>query len=388
MPSAPPSRRGACSRSRSASVVPGVAVVALRRDADPPRPVAARPAAGPARGGPRALAASACSPPCPLLPLRSPFDTSPPGGRMPPLAELGASTVRADQPLAAVDDPGWVTPDPLTSGQDRPEADVDHCQVAVDVERAGRLHLRRPATARPPWPSSATPRPCSGSRPSQEAGRDRGWRIVTYGKSSCAFSDAPATEAGAAYPECDAWNDGGRGRAARRPARRRRDLRRRDERPGRAPARHAGPLVEGYAARWRVARGRRGARRRRRRQPASRPTTSTSAPPGIPASSPAAPSTGGPPSPASGLAVQREAAPPPRVARRVPARPHRAGSARASVCPVVIGHVAVHRAGDHVTATYAATLAPQVGAGGRRRPRPVTGGPARSGRFGRIGPDR
>ncbi len=31
-------------------------------------------------------------------------------------------------------------------------------------------------------------------------------------------------------------------------------------------------------------------------------------------------------------------------------------------CPVVIGHVAVHRAGDHVTATYAATLAPQVAA--------------------------
>jgi hypothetical protein len=29
-------------------------------------------------------------------------------------------------------------------------------------------------------------------------------------------------------------------------------------------------------------------------------------------------------------------------------------------CPVVIGHVAVHRAGDHVTATYAETLAPQV----------------------------
>jgi hypothetical protein len=31
-------------------------------------------------------------------------------------------------------------------------------------------------------------------------------------------------------------------------------------------------------------------------------------------------------------------------------------------CPVVIGHVTVHRAGDHLTATYTATLAPQVGA--------------------------
>jgi hypothetical protein len=32
-------------------------------------------------------------------------------------------------------------------------------------------------------------------------------------------------------------------------------------------------------------------------------------------------------------------------------------------CPVVIGHVAVHRAGDHVTATYAGTLAAPVAAG-------------------------
>ena len=65
----------------------------------------------------------------------------------------------------------------------------------------------------------------------------------------------------------------------------------------------------------------------------------------------------------SGLAVQRDA-----VAsgirggcRRAPARPH-AVICPGEQCPVVIGHVAVHRAGDHVTATYAATLAPQVAA--------------------------
>ena len=34
----------------------------------------------------------------------------------------------------------------------------------------------------------------------EEAAATRGWRIVTYGKSSCAFSDAPAAQAGAAYP--------------------------------------------------------------------------------------------------------------------------------------------------------------------------------------------
>ena len=29
-------------------------------------------------------------------------------------------------------------------------------------------------------------------------------------------------------------------------------------------------------------------------------------------------------------------------------------------CPVAIGHVVIHRAGDHITATYAKTLAPQI----------------------------
>ena len=53
-------------------------------------------------------------------------------------------------------------------------------------------------------------------------------------------------------------------------------------------------------------------------------------------------------------------------------------------CPVVIGHVAVHRAGDHVTATYAATLAPQVAAAVEDALASVS--PRR--RFGRMAPDR
>ena len=40
----------------------------------------------------------------------------------------------------------------------------------------------------------------------EEAAATRGWRVVTYGKSSCAFSDAPAARAGDAYPQCDDWN--------------------------------------------------------------------------------------------------------------------------------------------------------------------------------------
>ena len=141
----------------------------------------------------------------PLLPLRSPFDTSPPGGRMPPVTELGASTVRLNQPLSAVDDPGWVTPDPLTSGEDRPEADVDRCQVAVGVGEPVACTFGDPD-------GTTTVALVGDSKAMQwlpaleEAGRARGWRIVTWGKSSCAFSAAPATEAGTEYPECDAWN--------------------------------------------------------------------------------------------------------------------------------------------------------------------------------------
>lgn len=31
-----------------------------------------------------------------------------------------------------------------------------------------------------------------------------------------------------------------------------------------------------------------------------------------------------------------------------------------TTCPLVIGHVVIHRAGDHITATYAATVASQL----------------------------
>ena len=195
----------------------------------------------------------------------------------------------------------------------------------------------------------------------EEAAKTRSWRIVTYGKSSCAFADALAAQAGAAYPECDEWN------AAVM------DALRADPpdvvvTSGVAASAWTGggtaraPLVEGYASRW-----------------------TTLADAGVPVvvvgDSPVSPDdldvcaarhpteltrcsfdTASAVA-TSGLAVQRDA-----VAA--------ASAAGADVrlldltplicpgeqCPVVIGHVAVHRAGDHVTATYAATLAPQVAA--------------------------
>ena len=67
----------------------------------------------------------------PLFALRSPFTTTPEDGTVPPLSQLGAATVVQGEPLVGADDPAWVTPDPLVSGEDRPDADVDRCQVDV-----------------------------------------------------------------------------------------------------------------------------------------------------------------------------------------------------------------------------------------------------------------
>ncbi len=195
----------------------------------------------------------------------------------------------------------------------------------------------------------------------EEAAATRGWRVVTYGKSSCAFSDAPAAQAGAAYPQCDAWNTAVMEALRADP-------------PDvvvtsgvAASAWTAGgtterrPLVDGYATRW-----------------------TTLAEAGVPVvvvgDSPVSPDdldvcaarhpteltrcsfdTASAVAP-SGLAVQRDA---------VAAASATGADVRlldltplicpGEECPVVIGHVAVHRAGDHVTATYASTLAPQVG---------------------------
>ena len=292
----------------------------------------------------------------PLLPLRSPFTTTPEGDR-PPLAQLGAAVVVPGQPVRVAADPGWVTPDPLTAGTDRPDADVDRCQVAA---------------------AAAEPVACSFGDPDgdrtialvgdskamqwlpalQEAAKGAGWRIVTYGKSSCAFAAAPATQAGRPYPECDAWNasvtraltddppdvvvTSGVARAAWS-----------DHGPDHAP------LVAGYAARWRAL------------VDAEVPVVVIGDSPLSPddldvcaawhprdldtCTFDAAPAVAG-----SGLPAQQEA-----VARSgqgtalLDLTPWICPGGR---CPVVIGHVAVHRAGDHVTATYARTLAPQVGA--------------------------
>ncbi|GAA4401103.1 SGNH hydrolase domain-containing protein [Fodinibacter luteus] len=293
----------------------------------------------------------------PLLPLRSPFDTTPPGGVLPPVSALGAATVRLDEPPAGVDDPGWVTPDPLVSGEDRPAADVDRCQVDVATTE--------PLACTFGDPDGPTTVALVGDSKAmqwlpalEEAASSRGWRVVTWGKSSCAFSNAPATEAGLAYPECDAWRDAVLGRLRADPP----DV---VVTSGVAtsawtadgPQRR--PLVEGYASLWRS-------------------LADGGVPVVVVGDSPLSPDDldicaarhpreltrcafdAGPATSGSGLPVQREAAAASGPGVRL--LDLTAWICPEERCPVVIGNVAVHRAGDHLTATYAATLAPRVAA--------------------------
>ena len=60
----------------------------------------------------------------------------------------------------------------------------------------------------------------------------------------------------------------------------------------------------------------------------------------------------------SGLPAQRQAAAESGAAL-IDLTPYICPVAR---CPVAIGHVTIHRAGDHLTATYVRTLATQLGA--------------------------
>ncbi len=324
----------------------------------------------------------------PLLPLRSPFVTTPPGGETPALGSLGATTLTPGEPQAVVDDPGWVTPDPIVSGLDRPGADVDLCQVDVTTREPVRCEFGDPD-------GTVTVALVGDSKAMQwlpaleQVATARGWRIVTYGKSACAFSAVAASRAGTAYPSCDRWNEAVQVALAQEPP---------DVLVTSGVARVAWGgergshdlLVEGYAARWR-----------------------TLAVAGVPVvvvgDSPVSPddldvcaarhprelslcafdsdlAVAG-----SALAVQREA-----VAAAGPGvtlLDLTPWICPGESCPVVIGHVAVHRAGDHVTATYAATLAPRlasaVGAAltGRAwlEPAPVGARPPGLGREGPTG---
>ena len=174
----------------------------------------------------------------------------PPAAPCPPLSQLGAATLQPGQPFAPVDDPGWVTPDPLVvrAGPARRPTSTT-ARSPSPATRAGRLHLRRPAGHAPPSPWSATPRRCSGFRRSR-----RPRRPGAGGSSPTASRRAPSPTPrrprrvrptpSATSGTRPSWTRCAptRPTSSSPPAWRRA--------PGPAAAPHAAPLVEGYASRW------------------------------------------------------------------------------------------------------------------------------------------
>ena len=181
---------------------------------------------------------------------------------------------------------------------------------------------------------------------------DRGWRIVTYGKSSCALAAGHAQNEGRPYPACDEWNRRVADRLRADPP----DLLLTSGYAASAwDGAHAtrAALVSGLAARWSQLRD-------------------AGVPVVVLGDSPLSPDdldvcTARHPHELSRCAFDRE----PAVAGSgLPAQQEAAASSGTPLvdltpwicpvdrCPVAIGNVTIHRAGDHLTATYVRTLAP------------------------------
>jgi peptidoglycan/LPS O-acetylase OafA/YrhL len=304
-----------------------------------------------------ALSATGALVALPLLSVDSPFRTTPPDGSDPVAAATGARALdhpaSRDALRAAEDDPGWVTPDPQRAGEDRPRADVDHCQVPRTATRPVRCEF---GVAH----GSTTIALVGDSKAMQwlpaleDAAPSRGWRVVTYGKSSCAFAAGHAALAGRAYPQCDEWNSAVMAALRADPP----DVL---VTSGFATTAwdhgHASgsALVSGLATRWEQVRALGAGLLVVGDSPVSPNDLDVCA--------------------ARHVHHLRACAFPRRAAVAGSALPEQQEAARLSDttlldltgricplerCPVAIGNVAVHRAGDHLTATYVRTLAPQL----------------------------
>ena len=304
-----------------------------------------------------ALSATGALVALPLLAVASPFHTTPPDGGDALTTALGARVldhaVSRDVLRAREDDPPWVTPDPQKAGEDRPRADVDHCQVPRTATAPVRCDFGA-AGGRVTIALVGDSKAMQWLPALEDAAPSRGWRVVTYGKSSCAFADAPAALAGRPYPQCDAWNSAvvadlradppdlvvtsGFATSAWQAGR---------------PSRSA--LVEGLARRWDQVRGMGSALLVVGDSPVSPNDLDVCA--------------------ARHVHHLGACAFPRREAVAESALPDQLAAARLSGatvldltsricpwtrCPVAIGNVTVHRPGDHLTATYVRTLAPHV----------------------------
>jgi peptidoglycan/LPS O-acetylase OafA/YrhL len=294
----------------------------------------------------------------PLITAPAVFETKPPTGALPPLEQLGAGTLgetpSADPAAYAVDDWGWLTPDPERAGEDRPSADVDRCQVDERTSTPVRCEFGvkdGPLTIALVGDSKAL----QWLPALERAAPGQGWRIITYGKSSCAFAAGTTELSRAHYQSCDDWNEAVIRQLVADPpdlvvTSTQADAALRGDKVSRSA------LVDYLARRWKGL------------QRAGVPVAVIGDNPGSPSDLDSCMAR----NPRhltrcafdretalanTGLAAQRAAALKAPGVELIDLTPWICPVER---CPVAIGHVVIHRAGDHITATYAATLGPQI----------------------------
>jgi peptidoglycan/LPS O-acetylase OafA/YrhL len=290
-----------------------------------------------------------------LLLARSPFPSaSVPGssGVAPGAAALGSPPSQADVAFPAGSVP-WLTPDPLRAGEDRPDADVDRCQV--DTATTVPVRCEFGVAGGPVTVALVGDSKAMQWLPALQAGAQaRGWRILTFGKGSCTYSAAPAARAGAAYPECDAWNQAVTAALLREHP----DLVITSANPsvlGHAPLTAGEVATEGFTSRWREL------------QSAGMPVL-------VIANSPRSPDdldvcAARHPDGLGRCSYDRKAATEHIGNQALAAAALDSGADYLDLtnwlcpgtrCPVAVGSVTIARPGDHVTATYARSLAPVV----------------------------
>jgi hypothetical protein len=293
----------------------------------------------------------------PLVLAPSAFQTAPATAHRPPVEKLGAATLTtppsSEERRYAVDNWDWLIPDPERAGADRPAADVDHCQVdeREDVPVRCDFGASSPTTVALVGDSKAM----QWLPALERLAATHGWHVVTYGKSSCAFSAGGAALVGRPYPSCDRWSAQVMRRLVAHPPAAVITSSHADQAWASAAGRRAA-LPERLAAQWRAL------------QAAGIPVA-------VIADSPASPDNlddcmsrhpheltrcsfdRASAVAATGRTAQLAAVDQAPGARLIDLTPW---ICPVPLCPVAIGHVTIHRSGDHITATYAATLAPRL----------------------------
>ena len=283
----------------------------------------------------------------------SPIPDVPPSGVLPPGRHVGSRQPRAGptehagaEPRAGdVGDPG-----PPGAERDRPAADVNHCQVdrLATVPVACTFGDRRSSTVIALVGDSKALQWLPALR---QVAAARGWRIVTYGKSSCTFSAAPARLGGAAYPSCDTWTAGVMADLARlRPA-----VVVTSANTTPVTGARLAAEIAGFETTWRQLQ-RLGSKvvviGNNPLSPNDLDVCAARHPMDLgQCDFPRGPAVAG-----AALGTTRTAA----AEMRLPFIDLTPWLCPTPRCPVVIDHVTVNRAGDHITATYAATLASRI----------------------------